>query len=223
MIRKYYKIFLVLFLYSGLPAQSISNGTTKYYRILSGNSEIYARVFKEGLASAFADNHMIEAADYHGKIIFDKDYPDSSSIKIEINAKTLSADNPEFRGKYGLKKLDSDDVKKINEHMLGTDQLDVENYPDIMFEFRNIKQSGNGKYEVIGNFSLHGVTHKVNFTAHIDVTGNKLFASGSFKFKQSDYGIEPYSIALGTIKNKDIMEVVFIITAVKDQDKTGDQ
>lgn len=214
---KWFKILLILVSFFNLYAHVNEGDSLKHYKVLVDESELYVKVFKTGIASAFADNHLVEASDFEGEIIFDKNNPDSSSIKFRMYTKSLSADNPVIRKKHGLEVLSADDVEEINKHMLGTDQLNVEKYPEISFESHQIKYVDSAGYEITGIFNLHGVTHQVKFIAHITQDRNKLFSSGIIRFKQSEYGIEPYSIALGTIKNKDEIELIFSIIAVNKQ------
>lgn len=211
------KILLIVLSLSNLHAQVNEDDSIKHYKVLVDESELFVKVFKTGIASVLADNHLVEALNFDGEIIFDKNNPNSSSIKLRMYTKSLSADDPDIRKKHGLEVLSTDDVKEINKHMLGADQLNVEKYPEISFQSHHVKYVDSAGYEIIGIFNLHGVTHEVKFIAHITLDGNKLFSSGILRFKQSEYGIEPYSIALGTIKNKDEIELNFSIIAVNDQ------
>ena len=53
----------------------------------------------------------------------------------------------------------------------------------------------------------------INGVAQVNVMGDRITASGQFVVRQSDYGIKPVSIAGGTLKLKDEIELSFDIVA----------
>ena len=58
-----------------------------------------------------------------------------------------------------------------------------------------------------GDLTLHGVTQPVE----LPITLANGRYTGSVKLKQTDFGIAPVSIAGGTVKVKDVIEIVFEI------------
>lgn len=74
--------------------------------------------------------------------------------------------------------------------------LDVEKYPTITFRSKQVKAAGEGKLQIVGDLSIHGVTKEVSLdvdgpSAPIkDPWGNqRIGASASTKINREDFGI----------------------------------
>src|SRR5262249_10876823 len=85
--------------------------------------------------------------------------------------------------------------------------LDSERFPQIRFESTSIEQIGEHRWKVAGNLALHGRTRPV--TAEVNLM-NGVYR-GSATLKQSDYGIQPITVAGGTVKVKDELKIEFSI------------
>lgn len=74
--------------------------------------------------------------------------------------------------------------------------LDVEKYPTITFQSKQIKAAGDGKLQIVGDLTIHGVTKEVTLdcdgpSAPIkDPWGNqRIGASASTKVNRKDFGV----------------------------------
>jgi len=99
----------------------------------------------------------------------------------------------------------------IDQTMKSDKVLDVQRFPEIRFVSTSITPQSDGRYQVRGDLTLHGATRPVEFP----ITFSKDRYSGSVKLKQTDFGIAPVSIAGGTVKVKDVIEVVFEIVPAR--------
>lgn len=185
------------------------------YSINKKDSELIVRLFKEGIASAFAHNHVVRAGDFSGWVVFKKDCPELFKMEVEVPSASLIADHQKEREKYNLRDLNEDDRKEINESMKGSEQMHVKKYPIIRFRSSNLEKTGTDSYTITGDFTLHGTTKKIKVPADITIDKNVINISGEFRFLQSDYGIEPYSAGWGTIKNKDEVVLLFDLYATE--------
>lgn len=78
---------------------------------------------------------------------------------------------------------------------LNNDVLEVERYPTIEFEASSVESTDTG-WHVVGSLELHGQAHEVEF----DVVGESGRARVETVVDHTDYGIEPYSAMLGSLK-----------------------
>jgi polyisoprenoid-binding protein YceI len=210
----FFRLFLFLTIYVSSSVQSFAQKSNEY-TVLPKSSELVAKVFKTGIASVFADNHIIRASDFSGEILFDTVFLSFSTISFEVKTNSLIPDEPVYRKKYGLtSKLSNKDREIITEHMFGSDQLNVKKFPIIVFRSSIINHIKDSIYTITGDFTLHGITKKMSFPATIKLNNGYLRSQGQFCFRQSDFNIVPYSTALGTIKNQDVMIIIFNIVAV---------
>jgi len=158
-------------------------------------SSITVKVEKSGLFSAFAHNHTIQAPIASGKLDTEK-----RSAALSFNAKEMKVLDE------GVK--DSERAE-IDQTMKSDKVLDVQRFPEIRFVSTSITPQDGGHYQVRGDLTLHGTTRPVEFP----ITLSKDRYTGSVKLKQTDFGIAPVSIAGGTVKVKDVIEVVFEIVS----------
>ena len=75
--------------------------------------------------------------------------------------------------------------------------LDVQKYPTITFKSKQVKSSGPGKMQILGDLTIHGVTKEVTLdvdgpsTPIKDPWGNqRIGASASTKINRHDFGVD---------------------------------
>lgn len=165
-------------------------------------SELVVKTWKAGLAAALAHNHVISATEVKGTVGLDR-------IEITVQVAGLVADKPALRKKHHgeTNEISPTDQKKVMDAMMGDEQLDLRRFPTITFASTAIVKEANG-YAVTGQLTIHGVTKAVKTVAQISEKEGVLTGDASLKLKVSDYGITPYSTALGSIKVKDEVELV---------------
>jgi polyisoprenoid-binding protein YceI len=161
----------------------------------TGRSSIKVKVEKTGLFSAFAHNHTIEAPLASGRLD-----TANRAADLTFNAKEMKVLDE------GVKDSERAD---IDQTMKSDKVLDVNRFPEIRYTSTSITpQDGDGgRFHVRGDLTLHGATRPVEFP----ISFSKNRYTGSVKLKQTDFGIAPVSIAGGTVKVKDVIEVVFEI------------
>jgi polyisoprenoid-binding protein YceI len=174
-------------------------------------SAITIHVFKSGLLSGFAHDHIVVAPVSHAAID-----PAGLTAEITVVTKEMKVTDPDVSDK---------DRAEIQSTMLGPKVLDQEKYPEIHFKSSRIEKTGAENYRVAGTLSLHGATKEITF----DVTGGPEPGSqasagvahdgvgehfhGATKLKQSDFGIKPISLGGGSVKVKDQLELEFDVYA----------
>ena len=167
------------------PAQTVP--------IDSARSKLTIHVEKSGLFSAFAHNHIIEAPIASGRLDVEK-----RTATLSFNAKEMKVLDE------GVK--DSERAE-IDQTMKSDKVLDVARFPEIRFVSTNITSQDGNRYQVRGDLTLHGKTQPIELPIAL---ANGRY-TGSVKLKQTDFGIAPVSVAGGTVKVKDVIEVVLEI------------
>ena len=169
-------------------------------------SVLVLRVWKEGVGSIFAHDHVARASKLSGIVRWDPAHPNVSHVEVTAEADGIVMDEPNVRRRFDLPPIKDVDRRSIQKTMRGPQQLDVGKYPAITFRSQRVDAVGDGKVRIAGTFTLHGVSREVTFVATIDQRGAYLHATGSFRFRQSDYGITPYSFG-NTVRNQDEVEL----------------
>lgn len=184
------------------------------YKVDPAKSQLVVQVFKEGVASSLAHDHVVQATQISGTIEYDPASVTTSSIQVEAKSASLQADAPALRKQFGLtSELGEDDRKQVEANMKGDDQLNVAKYPTISFKSTGITVGTTpGDVLVKGNLTLRGVTKAVSFPAKVKMDGANFVGEGKLKIKQNDFGYEPYSALMGAIRNQN--EVVLNLKVV---------
>jgi len=128
-----------------------------------------------------------------GTVTFDSENPAATQGKIIVASASLMVPN------------------SMQQHHLHSDMwLDVAKYPEITFEskaFKNVKTEGNvTTAEVVGNFTLKGVSKELTVPVKLTYLKDKLGARvpkmkgdllvirSNFSIKRSDFNIQPHQM-----------------------------
>ena len=153
-------------------------------------------VYKSGLFSAFADDHIIRAPIASGSISDDP----PRAVEVVVRSARLEVLDP---------KLAADKRSEVQTRMLGPEVLDSEKYPDITFASTAVEDAGPDRWTVTGRLSIRGKTRPTTFS--VARQGGRY--RGTVVVKQRDFEIQPISIAGGAVKVKDELKVDFDIAA----------
>ena len=161
-------------------------------------STLTVRVYKSGLFSAFADNHVIRAPVASGSISLDGPL----AVEISVRSAGLTVLDPD---------ASADTRAEVQGRMLGPEVLDTARYPDITFASTAVTAVGADRWTVTGNLTLHGQTRSTTIT----VTRQDGRFRGGVPLRQTDFGIRPIRIMGGTVNVKDEVKVEFDIVTQK--------
>jgi len=178
------------------------------FEVDSTRSRAVIQVGKSGPFSFLAGHtHEVVASKVTGVIGFDRDAPAQSTVRLEVDTRTLKVtgkgDPPE-------------DVPKVQEAMQSAKVLDVARFPGIRFESTRVTVKSQTSTAldllVAGRLTLRDVTQAVTAPVHVALEKDALTAHGTFSIKQSDYGITPISVA-GAVAVKDALAISFTVLA----------
>jgi polyisoprenoid-binding protein YceI len=184
------------------------------YQLIEAESFLYVEVKPDqGLFSKAAHEHVVRATKWTGTVKYDESAPDKCEVKIDVPVDGLVVDEPVMRKRLKMDKpIAEGDRKRVRDSMLDDDQLDAAKFTKISFASASCKKAGEGKIEVTGDLDIHGVKKRITVPMEIQLGGGKLRAKGQFALTHADFGMEPYSAALGAIKNDE--KLTFSVRAV---------
>jgi polyisoprenoid-binding protein YceI len=159
----------------------------------TGHSTVTVRVYKTGLFSGLAHNHIVKAPIASGTVDTMQ-----RTVAISFNAEDLKIADTEGS---------ESEHQEIEATMKGPKVLDVAQFPVISFASKRIEMADSKTYRVVGDLKLHGASREITMPV--------VFTDGSYKgsvmLKQTDFGITPVKIAGGTVRVKDEIEISFEI------------
>lgn len=133
-------------------------------------------------AVSFSVKHMMIATvrgsfgTFDGSVTFDEGNPETFSVEAWADAASIDTRN-----------------EKRDAHLRLADFFDVEKYPQLTFKSKRVVKTGDGRYTMAGDLTIHGVTKETVF----DVTG----FSGTMKDPWG--GTRTAAVATTTINRKD--------------------
>ena len=202
------KKLLSLLIGVGTIGSTLGAAGPRSFAIDPAQSRALIDVGKAGAFSFLAGHtHEVMASAIRGVVDLDSDVVTRSTVRLEIDASALKV-----TGKGEPPK----DVPEVQRVMLSDKVLDVERYPNILFQSTDVSIGGRTatSFDLIatGKLTLHNVTRSLSVPVHATLEGDTLTASGRSSVKQTDYGIKPVSVA-GVVAVKDAVDISFTIVA----------
>ena len=190
-----------------------SPGLSASFKVDPAQGSLVLQLFKDGVAARLGHDHVVHASVFSGIVAYDPRNPEASSLQVAVDVRSLIADDPGTRRKFGLAgEPSASDRAEIDKAMKGEGQLAAARFPSMTFTSTAIATQPDGRFLVTGRLTIRAVTNELTFPAQMSVEGTQLRGRAQLKFKQSSFGYPPYSALLGAIKNKD--EVILHIDLV---------
>lgn len=131
----------------------------------------------------FSIRHLVskvngEFTDYDGMIDFDPAKPEQAKIKATVKTTSIDTRN-----------------KKRDDHLRSPDFFDAKKYPKMEFVSKKVSKTGDNKYVMEGDLTLHGVTKPVKLDVEMlgqgkDFEGKERMGfSAKGTINRKDYGI----------------------------------
>lgn len=162
-------------------------------------SRVYVFVGKTGLGH----DHAIVGRLVSGRVLLDA--PQNAG-QLVFDMPSFLADTPEARKALGLSgETDASTRKQTTDNMLGPDVLDVARHPRATFDIESALRSkrrvegAKPTVDLVGTFTLHGVARRVVIPVEVESAGPVLRLLGSFRIKQTDFGMKPYKKLGGVV------------------------
>jgi len=184
-------------------------GATQYQLDAQG-SQLWFYLHAAGPLVKRGHTHVISTHALRGSVWIPSQL-EHTSCAFELPVAELLVDDPQERSAAGgefAAPLDEEARTGTREHMLGERQLDAAHYPQLSLRCREATVLKDGlQLQLVVSVRDHDAALAV--PVHWQRDGCTLTASGEFTFKQSDLGIEPYSLMLGVLRVDDEIRARF--------------
>lgn len=109
----------------------------------------------------------------------------------------------------------------LDDHM--HENLKSEKFPKIQMKLTNFSFSkdGGNSVKATGQLTVAGVTKPLELKALLTAEGENLRIKGTKKVMMSDFGIEPPTMMMGTLKTRDEIEISFDVICLINNNKKG--
>jgi polyisoprenoid-binding protein YceI len=193
--------------FSQAPARPAGPDSVVYFLTPASILEVHAG--KTGLLAGFGHEHRVRAHAFSGTVVYFPGDLSRSRVSVTVLTDSLRV----------IPEADSADIPEITRTMQER-TLRVDSFPEIRFVSTSVTTAERGEagsqttaaLRVSGDLTMVGVTRPVSVDLTVQVAGDTLRAEGGFVVRQTDFGIKPFSKALGMVKVKD--EVRFELRVV---------
>jgi polyisoprenoid-binding protein YceI len=154
---------------------------------------------------------VIGVARFEGYASLDAVTPADSRFDLRVPVDALVVDDPAWRdaigGTFGSTRSESD-IEGTRRNLLGPKVLDAARFPAVELQSRTV--AGDWPLLVADvAITIKGVTRNQMVLLRLRREGPQLRATGEFVIKQSEFGMEPFSVLGGLMAVQDPIGVSF--------------
>jgi YceI-like domain len=184
------------------------------YQVSPQDSEVSILVYRGGTLSRFGHNHVMTSKALSGRVWVHPEFA-RSGFELSFAVADLIVDDPQARRAAGSDfppEVPPADRDGTRANMLRAESLDAEHYPTIMLQAAKV--SGTlAAPQVIARIRIKDASRDVQVPTRLSVEGSRLTATGEFDILQTDFGIKPFSAALGALQVQDRLRIKFRVVA----------
>lgn len=178
----------------------------KILRVNAQQSLLVLEVRRAGAFARFGHDHVVASHDVTGFVS-----PADGRADLSVPLEKLVIDEAALRVEAGfMTQPTSDDIEGTRRNMLNK-VLDAAQFPLALIHIE--RKSAESALAV--TIKLHGISRSFEVPVEMQETAEGLLVSGEMHFKQSDFGIVPFSILNGAIQVQDRLDLRFRIVAQK--------
>jgi polyisoprenoid-binding protein YceI len=186
------------------------------YQIDPQASSLHVFVYRGGTFARLGHNHVMTSKSVTGRVWMRPSFP-ASGFELSFPVADLIVDDPDARRAAGTDfppDIPAADKEGTRKNMLRKEVLDAETYPTVTVKAATIEGSLQAP-KITVRITIKNATKDVIVPTNIVVNGDGLTASGEFDILQTDFGMKPFSVALGALEVHDRLHVRFNLVAAK--------
>jgi hypothetical protein len=198
-----------------LPPQIAAGDPDAWYRdaeaggktvmpIDARQSLITVIVHRGGALARLGHDHAVASRSVSGFVA-----PEQGRADLAFRLDQMTVDEPGLRKQAGFDTQPSDAAIEGTRTNMLTRVLDADHYPLVRIHV----ERATGQAPLRAAITLHGVTRTLDIPTLVEAVPGGLRASGDVSLKQSDFGIEPFSVMAGALAVQDQIDIHFALTA----------
>jgi polyisoprenoid-binding protein YceI len=166
---------------------------------------IVVHAAKAGLLSGLAHDHRLVPERWRTEVSYDQAGSGAIEVRIVVDAASL---------RETTTRLGEASRAKVESEVASPDVLDAKKFPEIRVHATGVlAQAARGAGERAGSLqadlTLRGVTRPIVIPFQASPDEGGFHASGTVKFRQTDFGMTPFTTAMGTIGVDDELRIEF--------------
>jgi polyisoprenoid-binding protein YceI len=181
--------------------------TDVVWTLNESDGELLIRTGVTGRAARMGHRLTIAMTRWHATVSWSGAEPVSAQLVVETDSFEV------LRGEGGVKGLSGPEKTLVRSNALKS--LDASRFPEIHFTANAIEKTDDG-YRLSGTLQIRGKSREHVIDLRTEDLGDSWRMSAQSNVRQSDYGIKPYSMLMGSMQVTDEVTVSFTAVRAKD-------
>ena len=180
---------------------------TEVWRLDASDGELLIRTGVKGRAARMGHRLTIVMTRWQATVSWAGAQPVAAELAVETDSFEV------LRGEGGVKGLSGPEKALVRSNALKS--LDAGRFPEIRFTAETIDKTKDG-YRLTGELHIRGKSREHVIDLRTEDLGDSWRMSAESSVRQSDYGVKPYSLLMGSVQVADDVTVSFTTVHAKD-------
>ena len=180
---------------------------TEVWRLDASDGELLIRTGVKGRAARMGHRLTIVMTRWQATVSWAGAEPVAAELAVETDSFDV------LRGEGGVKGLSGPEKTLVRSNALKS--LDAGRFPEIRFTTETIDKTDDG-YRLTGKLHIRGKSRQHVIDLRTEDLGDSWRMSAESGVRQSDYGVKPYSLLMGSVQVADDVTVSFAAVHAKD-------
>jgi polyisoprenoid-binding protein YceI len=173
---------------------------TGLWTLTASDGELSIRTGVAGRAARMGHRLTIAMTRWEASVAWAGTEPVTAELTVDVDSFEV------LRGEGGVKALSGPEKALVKSSALKS--LDANRYPEIRFAADTIYKTGDG-YRLTGKLHIRGQSRKHVIDLRTEDLGDAWRMSVESRVRQTDYGVKPYSLLMGSVRVDDEVSVSF--------------
>lgn len=165
-----------------------------------GNGQLRILTGVDGRAAKMGHRLTIAMQSWSAAMVFTGGEPTNAELIVDVDSLDV------LGGEGGVTPLGAPEkaICKTNAFK----SLDVKKYPQIRFVADDVAKTATG-YRLAGTLDIHGTSHPQVVDLTVEDDGDAWALSSQVPVRQTEFGVKPFSLFMGTLKVADQVTIDF--------------
>jgi polyisoprenoid-binding protein YceI len=186
----------------------------RVFTLVPAESLVRIYAFRAGRAARLGHNHVLSAPQFTGFFYLPPSGAANGRFDLAFRLDQLEIDNPAYRSELGTafsSVPSAEDIQSTREHLLGANYLQADRFPFVRIHSLDIFGE-MPKFAAEAQVQIHGQERPIRIPLDVEGLPDRLSVSGSFVLRQTDFGVQPYSLLGGLLSVQDDVVLDFRLT-----------
>lgn len=180
--------------------------TATVWKLDASDGRLLVKTGVAGRAARMGHRLTIAMNTWQAAVRWAGDEPVDVDLTVEVASLEILA------GEGGVKGLSGPEKALARSNAL--EVLDADRFPQIRFRSDDVAKTDSG-YRMTGMLEIHGTSRERVIGLRVDDVGDRWRMSCEAEVRQSEFGLKPYSMLLGSMKVTDAVTVSFTAERAK--------